>query len=341
LTADFAKYRIIILGDNDCTSVSAVAPAVANVSTWSKAVDGNIAMNGTDPVFHGKTPVTQKSIAFAADRAGRTGLYVSLSCYYHGTAALTPVPVLAGFGKFTVTGVGCFNDSHIVATHPALAGLTDADLSNWSCSVHEAFDTYPKAFTVLAIAKNATGVQYHAADGTVGIPYILARGEGLSASNIQLSPPTATHTVGDPASLTVSTTSGGVALGAQKVTCTASAGPNAGKKILGTTAADGKVTLTYTSATAGTDTWSCTFIDAAERTETSNTSTVVWAAKVVVEGTTTTTVAPTTTVATSPVSVAELPRTGSRGSTSLSILGLSMLAVGGALLGGRRRRTAR
>ncbi len=71
-------------------------------------------------------------MAFATDEVGKTGAYITLSCYYHGAAANTPVPFLddlSMMGNFTVTGVGCYNDAHIVATHPALSGLTDGDLS--------------------------------------------------------------------------------------------------------------------------------------------------------------------------------------------------------------------
>jgi hypothetical protein len=75
--------------------------------------------------------------------------------------------------------VGCWNDAHIVATHPALDGLTDANLSNWSCSVHEAFDSVPSGFLTLAIAEGAGPSQTTFPDGSVGTPYILARGEGL------------------------------------------------------------------------------------------------------------------------------------------------------------------
>ena len=185
--AEFAAYQAIILGDPTCGSPGVAdfylgAPA-ANTATWSPAVTGNIVIIGTDPVFHsfqGGEALTRRGVDFTVDNPGETGLYITLSCYYHDTAPNTPVPALNGFGTFTVKGVGCFNDAHITATHPALAGLTDDDLSNWSCSVHEAFDGYPSAFQVLAIAENA-GTEYTAPDGTVGTPYILARGERVVA----------------------------------------------------------------------------------------------------------------------------------------------------------------
>ena len=182
-SADFASYRAIILGDATCsTSRSVLQAAVNNRDVWGPVVDGNVIIVGTDPVWHSATPVTHNAIRFAAAQEGKTGIYISLSCYYHATAPLTPVPVLAPFGHFTVTGVGCYNDAHIVATHSALSGLTSNLLSNWSCSVHEAFDTYPAAnFTPLVIARDPLrGPRLPGsrdfADGSHGVPYILARG---------------------------------------------------------------------------------------------------------------------------------------------------------------------
>lgn len=100
------------------------------------------------------------------------------------------MPLLGGFGTFTATGVGCFNSAHIVATHPALTGLTDSTLSNWSCSVHEAFDSWPLSFEVLAIAQGigtvfTTVVQMVAAgQGCTLLPAIAARVEARPESGI-------------------------------------------------------------------------------------------------------------------------------------------------------------
>jgi LPXTG-motif cell wall-anchored protein len=291
-------------------------------------------------VYHwsqGGSGLVEKSIAFAADAAGKTGAYISLSCYYHGVAAGTPVPELAGIGTFTVTGVpGCFNDAHIVASHPALEGLTDGILSNWGCSVHEAFDSWPSSFSVLAIA--LSGDAFEAADGSVGTPYILARGEGLSASNIQLSPVSATLAVGETHTLTATILSGGEPLPDQVVTFTATAGPNAGLTLTGTTGADGKTAATYSSSAPGTDTWTASYTDN-EITQTSNEVTVTWEGTPVSVAETTTTAAPVTTAAT-PTTVAAqatLPRTGGDTSTGLLWLGMVLVATGGALAGTRRR----
>lgn len=187
--ADFATYRAIILGDATCTGLGAAQAALDTRAIWGPVVTGNVILVGTDPVFHttygpgaGPAAVTNNAVKFAAADADKTGAYISLSCYYHDTSAHTPVPLLSTFGAFTLTGVGCYNDAHIVATHPALSGLTDSGLSNWSCSVHEAFDGFPeeRGFAPLAIARDPAGSRLPGskdfADGSHGVPYILARG---------------------------------------------------------------------------------------------------------------------------------------------------------------------
>jgi hypothetical protein len=186
--ADFDAYDALILGDPTCAgsmgSAPNIAAAEANRTTWSPLIDGNIVIIGTDEVFHrsqGGLQLTNSAVAFAGAAAGKTGLMASLSCYYHDSSGVTHnIPVLDQFGTFTSVGVDCYNDSHIVATHPALGALTDANLSNWSCSVHNAFAAFPSSFLTLAIAENISGPYTKTfPDGTFGVPYILARGEGL------------------------------------------------------------------------------------------------------------------------------------------------------------------
>jgi len=177
--ADFASYKALILGDT-CGSIANVAAAEANRAVWSSVTTGNIVLIGTDPATHafqGGSALNNRGINFAASGDG-TGLFATLSCYYHGTLPMTPVPLFDQYGAFTVTGVtGCFDDAHIVAESPALEGLTDANLSNWGCSVHEAFDSFPSTFIPLAIARGEAGPgSMDFADESFGIPYILARG---------------------------------------------------------------------------------------------------------------------------------------------------------------------
>jgi len=182
-SADFAGYRAIILGDASCSaSLSLISEASKSRAIWGPVVDGNVIIVGTDPVYHYKDQVTKNAVQFAAAQEGRTGAYINLSCYYHDADPRTPVPVLEPFGAFTVTGVGCYDDAHMVASHPVLTGLTDTLLSKWACSVHEAFDSFPAAnFTPLVIARDPLyGARLPGsldfADGSHGVPYILARG---------------------------------------------------------------------------------------------------------------------------------------------------------------------
>jgi len=190
--ADFETFRAIILGDPTCVNnTGPIAAAEANRSLWSAAVGGPASDNpkliiGTDEDFHiglGGAQLITSGIEFVTSSAGLTGLYVSLSCYYDGVADDTPVTVLDEFGSFGAGKTGsCFDDAHIVASHPALDGLTDGSLSNWLCSVHNVFNSYPAAnFVPLAIAEDAPGSgSMDFPDGSTGIPYILASGEGVS-----------------------------------------------------------------------------------------------------------------------------------------------------------------
>jgi lysophospholipase L1-like esterase len=262
-SAQFATYRAIVLGDATCSSTVPSA-AVANTAAWGAAVTGNILINGTDPVYHagqGGSLVTQKAIDFVIADSGKTGLYVSLSCYYHGTAPKTAVPLLDGLrpGGFTVTGVGCYNDAHIVATHPALDGLTDSTLSNWSCSVHEAFDTWPADFTVLALAKDF-GAAFTASDGTIGTPYMLASGQGLRSFPLSVTPTSATVPVGTTHTVTATLLDAATGQPAPGVLLQAVAAAATGVSVgtllhcstpLCTTDANGQVSFSYTSTSPG------------------------------------------------------------------------------------------
>jgi cysteine-rich repeat protein len=184
--ADFATFKAIILGDPTCGGTPPAA-AEGNAAVWGSVIDGPILIIGTDERFHfgqGGSQLIDSGIGFATSgAAGETGAYISTSCYYDGTPVNTPVPLLAGLGVFLAgpTG-GCFNDAHIVAVHPALAGSTDVTLSNWGCSVHNVWNSFPSAsFLPLAIAENIAGPgNLTFADGTNGIPYILASGGGIT-----------------------------------------------------------------------------------------------------------------------------------------------------------------
>lgn len=313
----FDAYRAIILGDATCGGSADAAEA--NTGTWSPVVDGNVVVVGTDPTYHysqGGSALISKGIAFAVADAAKTGAYITLSCYYHGVAPSTPVPLLDGFGDFTVTGVGCFNNAHIVATHPALTGLTDATLSGWSCSVHEAFDSWPTlSFEVLAIAEDF-GAAFTAPDGSVGTPYILARGVDV-ISDIVLTPDDATTELDDTHTVTATINLDELAPAAEapslegfEVTFKVIDGPNAGVTGTDTTNAAGIATFTYGSEELGTDTLEATFVDLRDRTQRSNRVTNTWVEPTV--ETTTTLPVTTTTIKVLPT-ILERPRADTGG----------------------------
>ncbi|CAN8104953.1 unnamed protein product [Discula destructiva] len=140
-TADFQKYKAIIIPDPDCGSLEDIDFLDATKAAWSPAVLGNIILIGTDPGFHsssreGAITLINDAIQFAASGNG-TGLYFALSCYYDAVDSAT-VESLSAFGQISVRGnLACYNDAHLVANSEALATLDDASLSEWSCSVHE------------------------------------------------------------------------------------------------------------------------------------------------------------------------------------------------------------
>jgi hypothetical protein len=293
-TAQFAQYQLLILADPSCTiGTGPITAALSNTSTWGSAVNGNIVVIGTDPTYHydagtaGAGQLMTSAVKFAGAQAGKTGLYAALSCYYAYSPDKTVLPLLDGIvpdGSLTLIGLNgaglCFNQAHIVATSPSLAGLTDADLSNWSCSVHEAFDTWPPSFEVLSIAQNF-GSSYTATDGTVGDPYILARGATV-VSNIVLTPAASTDAEGGSQLLTATvTTSGGSAVVGTAVKFQVIAGPDTGATGSGVTNGSGQTTFTLKNApaAAGTDFVNATFVNTSGLTETSGNVTVTWTAK--------------------------------------------------------------
>ena len=242
---------------------------------------------------------------------------------------MTSVPLLSAIGStpFTVRGIGCFNDAHIVAVHPALAGIVDLDLSNWDCSVHEAFDSWPPEFQVLAMARGI-GESFTASDGTVGTPYILARGERLVTLGLSLTPASATNPVGTTHTVAATLTGiSGSSVSGALIGFDVLSGPNAGTTGVCDPAdcrtnALGGVTWTYTgSGGPGSDAIRA-FADqnesggpdigepqtTAEKTwETSSTTTSVDTTSTTTTMTTTSTTVPTTTTTIATTTTTTLP----------------------------------
>jgi len=262
-TSDFESYKAIVIGDPTC-SETPPSVAVGTAATWGPAISGNTLVIGTDPVYHGKTQFIDQGIDFTlASATGKTGAYLDLSCNYDSQATSTTATMLEGLrgaGAFTVHTAQCYNDAHIVATHPAFAGLTDSYMSGWSCSVHEVFDSWPGDFQVLAIARDYNST-YTASDGTVGAPYVLASGSGLHSFPLSLDPLGQTADVGSSATVTAQLLDDATAapVSGQVLSFRVAGGPNAGRT--GTcspstcaTDANGQVRFFYTGGSTGTDT---------------------------------------------------------------------------------------
>lgn len=286
LTADeFAGYAAIVLGDTCSIHTGPIAAAEANAQLWGPLLNGNVIVLGTDPRAHyrasGAEKLMRQGIAFAAGEQGKTGGYLDLSCYYHFSPTNTPVPLLDGLngGGFEVVGGSkiALDDAHVVASHPALDGLTDADLSNWRSSVHEAFTAFPEVdFEVLAIAHDPSG-WYTASDGSVGYPYILARGEELEViSDIGLSPDSATNTVGASHSLSATVETNGEPVAGVDVTFSVVGGPHIGTTGTGVSDALGAATWPYAGVRTGIDTVEASFVDSRGRPQRSDRVTAEW-----------------------------------------------------------------
>lgn len=307
--AQFRSYQLLILGDPTCSgdpSSPDYQAAQNNMSVWEPVVmssGGNKVLIGTDPVFHegsepGALKLINQGVAFAGAASGATGLYLDLSCSYDSTAAGTPVPIMDGLSthgphQFTAIGEGavnaCATGVNIVAATGPTAGLKDADLSNWGCSVHEAFDKFPTDWTPLAIAPSSSGfpTDYCAKDvetktTACGSPYIMVSGSGISvSSDITLSPSKQTQDLKGNATLTATVVdSSGKPVSGTTVTLTVDSGPDAGFSATAKTDSSGHATFSYSNSKAtGTDNLTATFTNAQGAQERA-TASVTWEADI-------------------------------------------------------------
>lgn len=298
----FAAYQLLVFGDPACsTDPSLQAAAVSNESTWAPIATGNVIVIGTDPVFHfmfggtaGAGVLISHALAYAGAQVGRTGVYADLSCYYEdgGVDAQTS-PLLdgidAGFTMYSENN--CSASIHVVASAQQLIGVTDADLSNWGCSVHEYFGTWPSDFVPFAIDTAAadavsSGIcpnpAYTPPDGTaLGCPYIVGRGGGLSAGAVGLAGPSGAADINTNQTLVASVQNAGSPVNGAVVTLHCVSGPNAGATAVVVTGASGSGTHTYTSTNSGTDMWTASYTPSGGALETSDPVPVTWMAPTV------------------------------------------------------------
>ncbi len=290
--ADFAEYRLIIVGDPTCSFVPAVVSQ--NALALSDAVmaraggnttAGNRILIGTDPVFHytagstgaGGQKLIDTGIDFAKVQPGSTGLYLDMSCLDHDwDGNLVPdvqdklLPKLSAAPSPVWTqnqSPPCGGSVSLISNAAQFATLATAHLQGWGCSVHETFPVYPTDWFPLAVATDTTTTPTCGTDVTTGAAkcgeaYILIAGSGIvaSAPNLSLTPLTATNPVGTTHTVTATVTDpadgsakGGVTVSFLVTGANAGATGTCGPASCVSDSA-GQVTFTYTGASAGSDT---------------------------------------------------------------------------------------
>ncbi len=292
----FDSYRALIIGDPICNNYSAsylYAMTVLNSTklTWTPVCSGNVIIEGVDNALHdqygantnGAAKTLERGIGFAVADTNRTGFYYAMSCYYDvGPTNAVLVPHLTAFGTFMTRNYGgvCFNDCHIVATHPIFTAppiMSDADLSGWGCSTHEGFDVWPPNFIPLAIA--LTNGAFTASDGSNGVPYIVVRGEGVKVkSSIEINPPLATNNVGTPHTVCATLATNVFPKAGVAVTFTIVSGPNSVTNYTTLTDGTGTACFTYTGLGGpGTDYITASYLGTNDIKNTSGPSAKIWA----------------------------------------------------------------
>lgn len=284
--AQFADYQLVIVGDPNCGTLSAVvsenakplADAVmARAGGNTKA--GNRILIGTDPVLHssqGGAKLVETGIDFAGVQDGATNLYLNFTCGDRdydangtpdGQEKLLPLLTLDPTPGWTQNErPPCGVSASLISNAAQFATLKSADLQGWGCSVHETFPTFPTDWTALAIATDTQtmptcGTDVDNGARTCGEAYLLIAGSGIvvEAPNLSVTPPTATNTVGTSHTVTAAVTNtDGTPRGGVVVSFLVT-GANAGATgtcvpAACTTNAAGKVTFTYRGAKAGDDT---------------------------------------------------------------------------------------
>ena len=287
--AQFADYQLVIVGDPTCGDVPEVVGANATnladavmARAGGNTVVGNRIVVGTDPDFHisagttgdGGRKLIETGIRFAGAQEGATGLYLTTGCSdpdYDADGEPDGVELLGlltvATDNWTVdTLVPCGGSASLISNADQFATLTSAHLQGWNCSVHQTYPTFPTDWSPLALATDSattpvsgTDVDTGAAVG--GEAYVLIAGSGITTESpdLDLTPDTATNTVGTTHTVTATVTNPDDTPRSGVVVEFAVTGANAGATgtcapVSCTTGATGTVDFTYTGANLGTDT---------------------------------------------------------------------------------------
>lgn len=183
--ADFAPFDAILVGDDDCGDPTEPSGLFENAALWGPLVVGNVVMHGHDD--HNSPENNYDGLIvnctdFASAGNG-LGLCISIQCTTSNLAPEGGVPfsfTIPGMGDFEIDGQDGDGIEIVLPEHPAMAGLTDADLDCWGNSVHEHIQSFPSEFVVLAADNGLlcefVGPESGEGDGGVTGPVIIARG---------------------------------------------------------------------------------------------------------------------------------------------------------------------
>ncbi|HEY0602641.1 MAG TPA: Ig-like domain-containing protein, partial [Herpetosiphonaceae bacterium] len=170
-----------------------------------------------------------------------------------------PYAYLGGVGSFTfATGLN-YQDITPTASGAAIGITDELDICCW----HDEYARFPVFLSVLA-----TNVETGRA-AAIG-------GANVFISDIQLSPATASLTVGSAHTLTATIQENGAAVAGKSVTFTVTSGPNAGTSGSAMTDSSGRARFTYVGTRSGSDTVVASYVDSRGNTESSNSATVNW-----------------------------------------------------------------
>ncbi len=219
-----STWAPVVMGSESGTIGNRVVVGTDPEDHYSAGEGGAPPTNPADPTTAGAEHLVQRGIGYAGAVPGATGVYFDTSCEDPseqdiGVFNKLKSPGASGEWVEDEEGPECESPVVQIATNPAFHSgpnpLTDHDLSGWECSSHVTFLSFPSDWTALAIAIPLEGeIRPTPVCGNdienptierCGSAYILAAGQGLSASapNLSLSPtpshssagPKHTHTV--------------------------------------------------------------------------------------------------------------------------------------------------
>jgi len=214
----------VVMGSESGTIGNRVVVGTDPEDHYAAGEGGAPPTNPADPTTAGAEHLVQRGIGYAGAVPGATGSYFDTSCDDPsekdvGVFNKLKSPGASGEWVEDEEGPECESPVVQIATNPAFHSgpnpLTNHDLSGWECSSHVTFLSFPSDWTALAIAIPLEGeIRPTPVCGNdienpeierCGSAYILAAGQGLSATspNLSLSPaeshssagPKHTHTV--------------------------------------------------------------------------------------------------------------------------------------------------